>query len=438
VVCEEDWWPATREPSELEAQACWFSGGFGNVFTTTDGRRCRIESVGVWNREAGPDFFDAVVRFDDGETQRGPIELDHSAAAWEHHGHACNPAYDSVVLHVLMVAGGRQQTFTRTLSHRLVPQIVLDLEAARPPGEGFTAHCRAPFAGLPETDLVRLIEEAAAHRLLKKRDRLARLSLLHGDDEALFQTFSGILGYRRNKTPFTLIAQRLPLAFLRNDPARIPARLFGIAGFLDAATHPDAPDDSRAWLAELWRSWWEERVRFAPAILPKAAWQMSGARPANHPQRRLAALACVASDWRKCRKHVHEAAPEEFVKWALGLTHPFWQHHYTLHSKRTEKPLALLGSTRVQELLVNLYLPLHAPNSDVVWKYYRKLHTRPVGSRMRQIAARLFGSQPPPRSVAIDLAWVQQALLQLHEDFCAGASGVCGDCPLPSACTNFS
>src|ERR1700747_3536564 len=48
-----------RMPNELELQARWFAGEFGNEFVSTTGDKVQIVQFGTWNRESGPDFRDA-------------------------------------------------------------------------------------------------------------------------------------------------------------------------------------------------------------------------------------------------------------------------------------------------------------------------------------------------------------------------------------------
>ena len=68
--------PPRRVPDELELQARWFAGDFGKNFRSLTGQDIEIVQFGTWNREAGPDFSDAAIRIDDGETIRGNIEFD--------------------------------------------------------------------------------------------------------------------------------------------------------------------------------------------------------------------------------------------------------------------------------------------------------------------------------------------------------------------------
>src|SRR5438105_7960516 len=89
-------------PNELELQARWFAGEFGRKFRTLAGESVEIVQFGFWNREAGPDFQDAVVRIADGRALRGTIEIDSLDRHWELHAHAPNPEFDETTLHVFL------------------------------------------------------------------------------------------------------------------------------------------------------------------------------------------------------------------------------------------------------------------------------------------------------------------------------------------------
>ena len=97
---------APAEWTELELQAFWFAGDFGRDFRTTEGETVRMVQFGVWNHEAGPDFSHAAVSLGGREPVSGPIEFDTEARDWERHGHAQNPAYESVILHVYTRGAG--------------------------------------------------------------------------------------------------------------------------------------------------------------------------------------------------------------------------------------------------------------------------------------------------------------------------------------------
>ena len=210
-----------RIPSELELQARWFAGDFGKHFVSTGGDKIDIVQFGTWNREAGPDFRDAAIRINGGEPIRGCIEIDLLDRSWETHGHATNPAFEATVLHVFVERSDRA-FFTRTQSNRNVPQVCID-PATLP--EAFNANvplarpgrCQAPLKDLPEERVCSVLDAAAQFRLRQKANRIRNKIDAHGRDETLFQEIAAALGYKENKLPFTLLAQRLPLRLLREN-----------------------------------------------------------------------------------------------------------------------------------------------------------------------------------------------------------------------------
>jgi Protein of unknown function (DUF2851) len=211
-------------PNELELQARWFAGEFGRKFQTLAGESVEIVQFGFWNREAGPDFQDAVVRIGDGPSSRGTIEIDLLDRNWELHGHATNPAFDDTTLHVFLERS-RVEFFARTSTHRNVPQIQLDLAALRDRATGIVplAHagrCVAPLRNLEAERIANVLEQAAKFRLRQKANRLRQRIEGHGRDETLFQAVAEALGYKQNRLPFTLLSQRLPPGFFAKPTGR--------------------------------------------------------------------------------------------------------------------------------------------------------------------------------------------------------------------------
>jgi hypothetical protein len=423
-----------RRQDELELQAHWFAGNFGRDFTTTAGGAVRIVQFGVWNHEAGPDFSHAAVTFDGGEPRCGAIELDQDVRDWERHGHAQNPAYESVILHVCTQTGG-PEFFTRTASHRQIPQVLLDLSQLRaePPGalpEATLGHCAAPLAAMPLERAREILHGAAEHRLRRKAAALARLGQAHGPDEALFQAIAAALGYKGNKLPFTLLSQRLPLRQLSDTPDEVEALLFGLGGFLPERQLHDFDASTREYLRDLWDRWWRRRAELARLMIPSDHWQMSGHRPVNHPHRRVAALAQVVRHWPKLRRAADRCEMEPLEQFFTGLSHPYWDVHYTLSSKASPKAMALVGPSRVTEILLNVFLPLFAYRDPRHLEAFLRLRAAEPSRRAEVAAMRLFGGHAS-RSELLRSAAIQQGLLQVYEDFCLQDASDCAQCPFP-------
>ena len=425
-------------PSELELQALWFAGGFGRDFRTTDGRTVRIVQFGEWNRGAGPDFIHAAVEID-GELRSGPLELDPDTAAWEAHGHATNPAFNDVVLHVVF-KGNPRQHFTRTSDHREVPQVLITepqlAEALnRPQREVAIAHpgrCVYPLKSMGNAAVASLLEEAATYRANQKATRWVRTEDAHGRDAALFQATAETLGYRGNSLAMRLLAQRAPLALLKSEGEAAEAVLFGTAGFLAPDLHELAPPDTRDYLRALWDMWWKSRARFETNGNRAIPWKTHGQRPANHPHRRVGALAALVAVWPQYRRLAlaRPFAVKPLVDFLHALEHPFWSHRHTLTSSATPGRISLCGRAHALELVANHLAPLAIRENGMTFRSYYKLRHSSPNDKVKRCAIRLFGSlkaaEPWTRRVCH-----HQALLQVYQDFCLEDLTDCHACPFP-------
>lgn len=428
---EEPLIEAPRALPESVLQAHWFAGDFGNEFTSTAGDAVRVVQFGVWNREAGPDFAEAAISLNGAEPVRGSIELDPDARDWERHGHASNRDYDSVILHVFLARGGAE-FFTRTSQHRNVPQVLLDparlgADAVSQP-DAKPGRCVAPLAELPEEKVREVLFGAAQYRLRRKAAALARLTELHGADEALYQALAATLGYKSNKLPFTLLAQRLPLKLLRK--ADTAALLFGVSGFLPAHDISGFDAGTRTYLRGLWEQWWPRRAEFERLAIAPDLWRLGGQRPMNHPQRRLAALAAIVQQWPKVRALAKACEPGAIGKFFAKLTDEYWEHHYTVTSKTAPKPMALVGESRVTEMLANVFFPLAIAQDDTRWIGFRNLPATLSNRRVETAAQRLFAGRDIARTLLRSAA-MQQGLLQIYEDFCQRDASDCARCLFP-------
>ena len=436
-VHERPLFPPLRMPSELELQARWFAGDFGKQFVTPAGDQIDILQFGTWNREAGPDFRDAAISINRAEPIRGSIEFDLADRNWEAHGHATNPAFEETVLHVF-VEKNEREFFTRTKSNRAVRQLQVDPSAlpeslstnvplARP------GRCQAPLRNAPE-DRVRNILHAASHfRVQQKATRLRRKVDSQGRDEALFQEIAAALGYKQNKLPFTLVAQRLPLKLLRDNLDNSEALLFGLAGFLQTTDLDVYKKSAREYVRQLWDRWWPHRDGFKRLILPAKLWRLSSSRPLNHPQRRVAALAALARDWRSFQRTLTKRSAPAANDFFATIDHPFWKFHYTLTAPAASKPMVLIGESRVTDILANVLFPFWFAEGGAIaslWSEYTKLPARLTNRRVETAAIRLFGDDPR-RAQFLKTVANQQALLQIYEDFCTQDNSDCAQGPFP-------
>ncbi len=428
--------------AELEVQSLWFAGEFGTEFLAVDGRRVSVRDWGSWNSGAGPDFKDAAVLVD-GQTLRGDIELDPDARDWERHGHGGNADYNHVILHLFVSKPEGGRFFTRTAEHREVLQVeltdaMLRSTTLRPTRQAAArlGRCATPLAEMSTLAVAELLEAAAQYRLQRKSQRLHLWLEAHGREQAVFQALAQTLGYRNNAVPFTMLAQRLPLRRLLALPAKErEALLFGVSGFLESVAFDEARADTRGYLSGLWADWWRLRDEFSrwQEAPHRLRWRVVATRPGNHPQRRLAALCAMLRHWAAMMAPLKSAEAWEAKRWRstlADLTDDYWDTHYTLLADSAAKPLALLGETRVQEMLANVVYPLLVPERQTLWAEYLELPALLTNEKVNRAALRLFGTSSRAKEFQRKLHH-QQGLVQLYEDFCLEDDSGCEDCPFP-------
>ena len=69
---------------------------------TSDGQTVKVIFPGRRNREAGPDFCGAIISLNSDEPVRGDVELHLCSGQWLEHRHQYDPAYNRVILHVVL------------------------------------------------------------------------------------------------------------------------------------------------------------------------------------------------------------------------------------------------------------------------------------------------------------------------------------------------
>ncbi len=425
-----------RPVGEVELQTLWMAGEFGREFTTTSGGEVHIEHFGRWNAGAGPHFTGAEITYGQFRV-KGDVAVHANVEQWGEEA-AASPDYEGTILHVFARAEGHEHgerlPATCTRLGREVPQLWLDTTRfeyppLEPSGAEATA-CRETLAALPPEQAVEFVEAAAQYRLCRKADRLRRLEESFGPTEALYQLVAEALGYRHNKLPFTLLAQRFPLEWLRAQGPDLEAILFAGSGFLNTTDFHPLPGDTRSYLRGVWNRWWPRRAEFDRLTVPVKLWNLRGVRPVNHPQRRVAALAAIVRQWPVLEALATAGNATGVRHFFSRLGDPYWDRHYTLKSARSPSPMALVGENRVTDLLLNVFLPKAVYAAPAAWEDYRQMPAPASNHRVELAARRLFGAGPLVKKL-LSRAVTQQGLLQLFEDFCLACDGDCARCSLP-------
>jgi hypothetical protein len=415
-----------------------------------DGRAIRILHPGFLNQEAGPDFRGAVIQIGTEQFVTGDIEIDLYPHGWKGHHHDRNPAYQNVILHVVWDSERTETDRFPTLALKNIldaPLSELATWLGQEPRKHWTGQCCGPLAGLTEDRLVELLRQAATLRLQAKGSQLQARARQAGLAQSFWEGIFSALGYKNNVWPMRRLAELLPLLSSPSGTRSITeweSLLFGLAGMLPSEL-PRNRSRAAQYVRQLWDIWWRERDRYSESILPGALWRLSGCRPANHPERRLA----LAAHWiasgnlmEKLEAWIATAIPDrKLLSSLMELLQveaaEFWSSHWTFRSGRTRHPQPLLGPQRTTDLAMNVILP---------W-FWMQATTGKNEEIQRVVENRYFGWPRAEDNVVLRLARKrlfdgkecsfiktaaqQQALLQIVRDFCDRSNALCHQCQFP-------
>lgn len=385
--------------------------------TTVDGRKVSIIDPGRLNTDSGPDFFNAKVRIAD-RLWAGDVEIHVRASDWHRHGHDGNPAYDSVVLHVVDC----DDVPVKRSNGEVIPQMVMKCApefhrsyAMLVDRADIDLPCASHFPSITSLHLADWMDSLAFERLYAKADRFMELvQNFAGDwEQALYVTLARGLGFGKNADPMERLARSLPLKFLRrysDSLTSLEALLMGQAGFLNIA-----PADS--YVEVMRREYAFLSHRFSLRPLDSPGWKMGRMRPQNLPFRRVATLAAMAEGGFSMVSDLLEMTdPDKAVEYFRRPLTGYWADRYTfgLPSARAGETMSRASAT---VLVINVAVPLFIArgvsqgDDSLIEKGFDWLHALPPESN--SIITLFMAGGLPCRD-----AFTSQALIQLRRVYC--------------------
>jgi hypothetical protein len=428
---------------------------------TFDDRPLTVYRPGRWMRTHGPDFQDAKVRLADSAIRVGAVEVHVWASDWFRHGHDRDVAYTKVLLHVVWQndLGARSAV---DASGRQIPQIALSeflmmglpelqglLEEENPPARTATptTPCQRSLQGMPAEAIGQLLDMAGEERWRQKANRFALRAERRGVEQALSESLLEALGFQGNRLPFWQLARLAPVEQIRaamngtgTTPIQLQAILYGVSGFLQRwqAMWRTRPPGLDAYLTTL-LTHWAPLAPYFPECLDEHQWRAAGIRPANAPQRRIAAASYLLAGLSQqtlmdrflgplrglggqaSRLQLRSCQRELARRLRVTGEADFWGRRYAIDGAEHGRPIDLLGAGRASTMVVDILLPAAAAlaqlgqeaiDLDVVRTLYRSYPRLPGNEVTRDVLRQFFGTDPDRRSI-VDSACRQQGLIQL-------------------------
>lgn len=387
--------------------------------TTVDGRRLTIVNQGKLNTDAGPDFFNATIEID-GQTWVGNIEIHVRASDWLRHHHDTDPAYDSVILHVVQ----ESDMEIRRADGSVIPQTVIrcTADAARRCNEMLldatrALPCRDTIANLPSIYRTDWLTSLAMERIYRKAERVLQIVDATAGywEGAAYITLARGLGFGLNSEPFEMLARHVPLKFLNRHADElliVEALLFGSAGLI-----PAPHDDEEPYITRLREEYRFMSVKFA-LNTPKPAWKMARTRPQNFPHRRLAMLAEMIHRGFYLTGQLADVRSIDAMRRIFAVElQGFWATHYTFADRVGGSRATALSQNSIDTLLINVALPLlfarRMSRQDLDGMQTTVELLQSLGAENNSIT-RLFAQAGLPSTDA----FTSQALIELRREYC--------------------
>ncbi|MNK12577.1 hypothetical protein D3C87_306440 [compost metagenome] len=385
-----------------------------------DGEELQVLHPGRLNKHAGPDFTEAKLVID-GVNWVGHVEIHLKSSDWLLHGHQNDPAYNSVVLHVVYQ---HDSPIYRT-NGSLVPVLVLknrfpdhllsnysELIATVNPFP-----CQKHIAGVDQLIVNTFLSRVMIERFEQKSEEVfQKLRNNRGDWEQTFYYFlARNFGFKVNAVPFELLADALPLLIFskhKDNALQITALVFGQAGFLEQPfldVYPTRLQNEYLFL----------KKKYGLIAVDPVLWKFLRMRPQNFPTVRLAQFAALILKSNYLFSKILEAGSVDEVRLLFTdlPVNKYWQTHYHFN-KNTRKVIVQPGLQSIDNIIINtvcLFLFSYGKYTDQPGLVDRALDfLEKIPSEKNSIV-----SQYVSAGLKVDCAFSSQALLQLNKCYCS-------------------
>ena len=384
---------------------------------TNDGRRIRVIDPGLLNTDADPDFFNAKIEID-GHLWVGNVEIHVRASDWKRHHHDEDPAYDSVILHVVE----KDDAPVRRINGELIPQVELRVSPRfnecydRLVNATVELPCASRLKEVPSLTVTEWIEALAFERLHGKVDRVRELyDRYNGSwEDICYVMLARTLGFGINNDAFERLARITPLRLLHKHSdsiLQIEALLFGQSGFLNGAHASDT------YFQQLTREYAFLSNKFSLRPIEGTAWRLFRSRPQNFPYRRIALLTQFVQGGFSLMNDILKASDTESLRQLFDIElSGYWTTHYSFGKPSPGAGRALSNSS-IDIVLINTVAPL----------YYARGEMTDDFSMTDRAIALLEDLRPEQNSIVTlfkgagircDNALTSQALIQLRRNYC--------------------
>ncbi len=389
-----------------------------NRLFTTDGIPVSVLDPGIHNTDAGPDFFNAKIKIGD-ELWAGNVEIHSDSSDWVKHGHHQDPAYNSVILHVVEFPLFIGKNTTK--NGRIIPELILKVSDQIRRDYEFLISKDTPVAcidRLREISPIYLSDWLNALLIERLERKMNQLSALLSESKmdwnvVFYITLCRNFGFGINSDAFEQLARSLPLKYLmkHNDSIlSMEAMIFGQAGLLEKEIEDE-------YYQQLQSEY--DYLRKKYNLKPVTGYMMKFARirPGNFPHIKIAQLTALIRQQEFLFSKIIETEDiGELRQLFVSELHTYWQTHYHFGQTSVLKSKKL-GPELLDILLINTVVPIlfvYGTSNGLPELSERAVKLLEKINPEKNTITNLFRQA----GVALTNAVESQALIQLKKEYC--------------------
>ena len=386
---------------------------------TFEGIPFEVIDPGMYNSNAGPDFFNAKIKLN-GRTWVGNIEIHSTSSDWYRHQHERNNMYNSVILHVVESIDASE---IRDATGRLIPQWAMKIPERIRTNYLFLLNadvsipCIGKISLIPDVFLSDWKNALLIERMERKTNALLQLLSEQKDDwnEVFYIALSRNFGFGINNDAFERLSKSLPLKIIQkhcDSMTQVEALFLGQAGLLEA---DEQSED--AYFLELQKEYDFLRKKYSLHPLDSHIFKSLRIRPNNFPHIKIVQLAGIIRKAQGLFSNIIAVSElQPLYSLFVSETAEYWLTHYHF-GKESVKRAKNLGLSAIQLLIINTVVP-------VFFAYGKKKNLE----THIESALRLLESLKPESNyiinqfsysgISIRNACDSQALIQLKREYC--------------------
>jgi len=264
-------------------------------------------------------------------------------------------------------------------------------------------------------------------------------------EQIFYEMIFEALGYTKNKNIMLHLAQAVDLPFLRKFVDRDDFRMVAEASFFSiGGLIPDVlnlkEEDTSDYTRKLFENWQQIKEKYDGKTFSETDWHFFQLRPQNFPTVRIAGGAVLVERLLKQSlisqiiKKINEIhKPQILIQVLRNMlvvkAEGYWQDHYVFDKTSNEELNYFVGSTRVEEILVNVIFPFVSVYFELFNKKYLSQKTLNAFSQLfltvdnnlvKEISESLNLNNHWKRAI------LNQGMLELFRNYCSKAK--CNEC----------